>query len=116
MVGITVVLMIVLMVALVGSAVAKFTKVPRVIDSVRSVGVADRQIPVLGGIEIVGAVGLTVGIFVPWVGVIAAVGVLAYFALAAASHVRVGDAGEMIPAAALAVLSLIVLVLRVVTL
>jgi hypothetical protein len=111
---VTAVLALLLTVALVGSAAGKLTRSEQVMGSMRAVGVKDSQVPVLAGIELVGALGLLVGLVVEWIGILAAVGVLLYFALAVASHVRAGDK-NLAPAAGLAVLSLVVLVLRVAT-
>ncbi|GAB2938174.1 hypothetical protein GCM10027047_38300 [Rhodococcus aerolatus] len=113
---VTAVLALLLTVALAGSAAGKLTRSQQIMTTLRGVGVQDKQVPVLAGIEIVGALGLVVGLFVGWIGVVAAVGVLAYFALAAGAHVRADDTGNLAPAGGLAVLSLVVLVLRVVTL
>lgn len=110
----TAVLSVLLAAALAASAAGKLTKSEQVMGSMRTVGVKDSQVPVLAGIEVLGALGLVVGLFVGWIGVVAAVGVLAYFALAVVSHVRVNDK-NLAPAAGLAVFALVVLVLRITT-
>ena len=115
MLVLTVILSLVLTAALAGSAAAKLTRNTQVVSTLRGVGVKDDQLPVLAGIEILGAVGLLVGLFVGWIGVLASLGALAYFALAAGAHVRANDTGNLAPAGGLAVFSLVVLVLQITT-
>ena len=111
----TAIVMVVLAAALVASAAGKLQKIPQVVTMLRSVGVKEPQLPQLAGVELVGALGLIVGLWVGWIGVLAAVGVLIYFVLAAVAHVRVGDNKGAGPAGGLALVSLLVLILRLVT-
>ncbi|MFG1603895.1 DoxX family protein [Actinoplanes sp. NPDC049265] len=47
--------------------------------------------PMLGGILAAGSLGLLAGFVVPWVGTVAAAGLVLYFVLALVAHLRVGS-------------------------
>ncbi len=106
------VLSVLLAVLLAGSAVAELRGVPAVVTSITGVGWPREQIWVLAVIELVGAVGLLVGLAVPGIGVAAAVGAVLYFVGAVASHLRLrqSPAGALVPLV-VAVVTLVVLVL-----
>jgi hypothetical protein len=53
-----------------------------------SVGVTDGQLPILAGAEILGALGLLAGIWIPFLGIAAAACLTIYFLGAVASHLR----------------------------
>ena len=108
----TVVVSVLLAVALTFSAIGKLTKNPSVIPMLEQVGVPADKIPWLAYVEILGAVGLLIGLFVWPIGVAAAVGAFLYFVGAVAAHLRVKDK-DYAPAAGLAVFAVVVLVLRV---
>lgn len=95
------------------SAAGKLRRIPQVVDTMHSVGVTDSQMPVLAVFELLGALGLLVGIWVPVLGTLAALGLTLYFAGALIAHLRakhsLKDAG---PALLLAVVSLVVLLLQ----
>lgn len=96
------------------SASGKLTRMEPVVQSLTKVGVTDRMFPLLASIQVVGAIGLVVGIWVPAIGVAAAIGFVLYFAGAVAFHVRAGDtAGAAVPAG-LAVVAAVVAVVRAV--
>ena len=96
------------------SAMGKFTKMEQTIATLKSVGVKDSQIPVLAALELAGAIGLLVGIWVPLIGHAAAVGLAIYFAGAVVAHTRAGHAfKEIIPAAVLLVVSLATVLLQI---
>ena len=100
-------------VAALGSGIGKLSKQPQALEGVRAVGVADGQIPILGSLEILGAIGLLVGIWIPLIGIAAAVGLTLYFLGAVIFHVRAKVMGTAVaPAAGLFVLSLIVALLE----
>jgi DoxX-like protein len=102
-------------IALLGSAGAKLAKAGPILESMSTVGVPPRALPLLAAAEIAGAVGLIVG-FLWWpLGVAAAVGVVFYFAGAVISHLRVKDTKNVAPAAVLGVLAVIELALLVAT-
>lgn len=83
-----VVLSLLLAVALAGSAVAKLVRVPAVVASITGVGWPADRIWVLAVVELVGALGLLVGLAAPRIGLAAAVGATLYFLAAVVSHVR----------------------------
>jgi uncharacterized membrane protein len=90
------------------SAMGKFTKMEQTVATLKSVGVKDSQIPLLGALELAGALGLLVGIWVPVLGQLAAVGLVIYFAGAVIGHVRAGHPfSQIIPATVLLVVSLL---------
>ncbi|CCQ15007.1 putative integral membrane protein [Rhodococcus sp. AW25M09] len=108
----TLIISVLLAVALTFSAVGKLTRNDSVIPMLEQVGVPPDKIPWLAYLEILGAVGLLVGLAVWPIGVAAAVGVVLYFVGAVAAHLRVKDK-EFAPAAGLAVFAVAALVLRV---
>ena len=108
-----VVLATLLGIAAAGSAVQKLRRDHRVVETLRSVGVQDRQIPVLALLELLGALGLLVGIWVAPIGVAAAIGLALYFAGAVISHLRVkARASETAPALVLLILAIATAILE----
>ncbi|WP_299037006.1 DoxX family protein [uncultured Pseudokineococcus sp.] len=107
----TVVLSVVLAAMLAFSARAKLVHDPSVMRTMRTVGVSDEAVRVLAYLEIAGAVGLLVGIGVPWVGSLAAACVVFYFLGALVAHLRVNDR-DVVPAAVLLLVAVAVVVLR----
>lgn len=94
-------------IAATGSAVQKLRRDPMVVKTMHSVGVADRQIPILAALELAGAAGLLVGIWVPIIGVAAAVGLTLYFLGAVVAHIRAkAPAKEALPAGVLTIVAL----------
>ncbi len=74
------------------SAIAKLRHDPRVVRTIHEVvGLPLSYFPLLAAYELVGAVGLILGIFWPLLGVIAGVALAVYFIVAVLSHFRVGD-------------------------
>jgi uncharacterized membrane protein YphA (DoxX/SURF4 family) len=104
-----------LTVALVFSAIGKLTKNPSVMPIMEQVKVPADKIPWLAYVEILGAIGLLVGLFLWPIGVAAAIGVILYFAGAVIAHLRVGDTTGFGPAAFLTVVAVAALVLRLLT-
>lgn len=72
------------------SAMGKLTKMEQTITTLKSVGVKDGQIRILALLELAAAVGLLVGIWVPILGQLAAIGLVLYFAVAVVMHIRAG--------------------------
>ncbi|MAS54168.1 DoxX family protein [Nocardioides sp.] len=94
------------------SASGKLTKMEPVVANLSKVGVTSGMFPVLATIQVVGAIGLVVGIWVPAIGVAAAIGFVLYFAGACLYHVRADDtAGAAVPAG-LAVFAAVVAIVR----
>ncbi|MBM6405388.1 DoxX family protein [Phycicoccus sp. CSK15P-2] len=106
-----VVIALFLSVALVLSAVGKVRRMEQVVENLSKAGVTDGMYRPLAAAEAAGAVGLVLGIWVPWLGVLAAAGVVLYFLGAVGFHVRAKDPGFG-PAAFLGALGAAALVLR----
>ena len=114
---IALVVLTVLLAALsINSAVMKLRKNEQVLASISgTVGVPERHLPVLAGLEIAGAAGILIGLWLEPLGIAAAIGLVLYFVGAVIGHLRVGDTkGAAMPVAPL-VLSIAVLVLRLLT-
>lgn len=97
----------------IASAGAKLRQVPNVMESMAHVGVSKSLIPVLALLEILGALGLLIGIWVPVLGLLAALGLTLYFLGAVLAHIRAKDSvKEFAAPLILFILSLIVLALE----
>ena len=107
----TVVVSVLLAVALVASALAKFSAKPDQIENLTGLGVPRNLIPVLGALEVAGAIGLVVGLFWWPIGVAAAIGVILYFAGAVITHLRAHDR-QIAPALVIGLVAVAALVLR----
>lgn len=95
------------------SAVGKFTMNPKAAEMLHHLGLTDSKIRVLGAVEVAGALGLLIGIWIPMLGQLAALGFVLYFLGAMIAHVRAKDPlKDMAPALVLLVLSLIVTILQ----
>jgi uncharacterized membrane protein YphA (DoxX/SURF4 family) len=81
-----------------------------------TVGVPQRHLPVLAGLEIAGAAGILIGLWLEPLGIAAAVGLVAYFLGAVIGHLRVGDTKHIGMPMPPLVLAVIVLALRLLTL
>lgn len=73
------------------SAVADFARLERIRADMGRVGVPVGWLPWLGVPKAVAVVGLLAGFAMPWAGVAAAVGLVVFFVLAIATHLRAGD-------------------------
>lgn len=104
------ILSVFLAVVLLISAFGKFTRQEQVVQNLTAAGVKLDQFPALAALEIVGAIGLIVGLFWNWAMIAAGIGVALYFAGAVTAHLRAGDR-QIVPAGALLVLSVAVVVL-----
>lgn len=103
---------ILLALALSASAVLTFTRNEAVTASMAKVRVPASWFPRLASLKAAGAVGLLIGLVVPWIGSAAAVGVALYFIGAVITHVRVKDF-EIAAPVILTLLAVTALVLRV---
>lgn len=74
-----------------GSAFAKLRRVPAIVESMHAVGVSDAQMRILATLELLGAAGLVVGIWVPIIGIAAAACLALYFLGAVIAHVRAAE-------------------------
>ena len=102
-----IVLALLLGVAATGSALGKLRRTPSVMESMHSVGVSDQLIRVLALLELLGALGLLIGIWIVPIGTAAAAGLTLYFIGALIAHARVkAPIKESVPPLVLAVLAL----------
>jgi hypothetical protein len=98
------------------SAAMKLQKNEQVLASIHgTVGVPERHLPTLAALEIAGAAGILIGLWLEPLGIAAAIGLVAYFVGAVIGHLRVRDfKGVAAPLAPL-VLAVAVLTLRLIT-
>lgn len=95
------------------SALGKLRRMPQVVETMHTVGVKDSQMPILAILEILGALGLLIGIWIPLLGVLAAAGLTLYFIGAVVAHLRVKQPmKDLAPALMLALVALLVTVLE----
>lgn len=95
------------------SALGKITKMAQPLETLKSVGIKPSQVNLLAGLEVLGLLGLVIGMWVPLVGQLAALGLVAYFTAAAIAHLRARhEARQILPALALMVFALATLVLQ----
>lgn len=87
----TIAVSLVLAALLLATAIRKLTHAPAVVETYRRVGVPERRLNLLAVILAAGAAGLVIGLWWQPLGVAAAVGLVVYFALAVAAHVRHHD-------------------------
>ncbi|MGW1777087.1 DoxX family protein [Streptomyces sp. NPDC002104] len=99
--------------ALTLAASATFTlqRNPSITESMGKVGVPDSWLPWLAALKAAGAIGLVAGLWLPPLGMAAALGVTLYFIGAIVFHVRAKDY-NFAPAAVLALLAAAALILR----
>ena len=71
-----------------GSAFGKLKKLPQIVESLTSVGVKPEQMPILATLELLGALGLVVGIWSQPIGLAAAIGLSLYFLGAIGAHIK----------------------------
>jgi hypothetical protein len=98
------------------SAFAKLRRDPKVVRVIHEVvGVPFQYFPHLAACELAGALGLVLGIWLPWVGLAASGGLVLYFVGAIISHLRVGDIKGIGPAAFMLMVAAATLAFRVLT-
>jgi DoxX-like protein len=118
MFALTVAVSIVLAVVLSGSAYAKLTRDPKVVESiVGKVGFPEERLWVLAALEVAAAAGLIVGLFWAPLGIAAAIGVILYFICALIGHLRVRDTAvqSLAPPTVLLLVGIATLALRAAT-
>ncbi|MFB7515497.1 DoxX family protein [Streptomyces sp. NPDC056144] len=106
------VLAAVLALALFASAFLTFTRNPQIMATMTRLEVPESWLPWLATAKTAGAIGLLVGLVIPFIGVAAAVGVALYFLGAVITHLR-GKDYAVAPLVILTVLPIVALVLRV---
>ena len=108
----TIALAVVLAVAVLGAGAAKLAGLPFMKQSAAHLGFSWPAYQRIGGLEVAGALGVLVGLVVPALGALAAGCLAVLLALATAAHLRRGDGPlRAAPAAALAVVAVVVAVL-----
>lgn len=109
--GLSTFLSVVTAVIMLGSAAYDFTSPPAVVDLVARLGRYPGFERTLGLVKALGAIGLLVGLAIGPIGVLAALGLCAYFVLAVRAHSRLGDPGNAtLPAAGLFILCAVTLI------
>jgi hypothetical protein len=106
---------VVLALGLVASGALKLIKQPQIIEGIHALGVPLKWFPVLGSLEIAGALGLVVGLWIAALGIAAATCVALYFVVAISTHLRAHNRAIGSPAA-LELLALAALALRILSL
>ena len=97
------------------SAVRKLSYEEHVVRMYTRVGVPQERLRHLAVTLLAGVAGLLVGLAWAPVGVAAGVGLLCYFTLAVAAHVRADDLANVVPPLALAAIAAVALTLRLAT-
>ena len=111
--GVSIILSILLALVMLASAAMDFRGAPQVIDLVERMGRLPGFERTLGLIKILGALGLLLGLAIPTLGILAALGLTIYFALAVRIHSRLGDStAETAPAIGLFAVSALTLLTR----
>jgi hypothetical protein len=96
------------------SGIGRLRNDPHIVKVIQEVvGVPIKYFPALAACELAGATRLVVGIWLPFLGIAASIGLVIYFVGAVVSHLRVGDAKGTGPAAMLLTLSAAALCLRI---
>lgn len=108
-----VIVAIALSLALLVSAAGKLTKSEQVVTMITGLGVPLSWFPLLAGAEIAGAAGLLIGLGVAGTGIVAALGVIAYFVGTITYHVRANDTKGAGPAIGLAVVAALAFIARI---
>jgi len=111
----TVVVSALLAFALTGSAGMKLSHREQVVRGYTALGVPEDKLNYLAFLLLAGSAGLVVGLFWAPIGIAAAIGLVCYFLLAVAVHIRANDAKHLAVPLALAVLAAVALVLRLAT-
>jgi hypothetical protein len=111
----TVIVSVLLAATLVYAAVRKLSHRPEVVQSYVRVGVPEEKLDYLAVVLLAGAAGLIVGLFLAPIGIAAAIGVVCYFVLALAAHIRADDIANLPTPAVIEVVAVAALVLRLAT-
>jgi DoxX-like family len=107
----------VLLAALVAfAAVRKLSHKPQVVEGYLRVGVPEDRLNQLAFILLAGAAGMVLGLAWAPIGIAAAIGVIVYFLVAIAFHIRADDAEHLPTPVAIEITALAALALRIATL
>jgi hypothetical protein len=94
------------------SAITKLSHRERFVQGYIRVGVREDQLDYLAIILLAGAAGLVVGVFWAPIGIAASIGVILYFLIAIAFHVRADDAEHLPTPLAIALIAVAALILQ----
>ena len=98
------------------SGIGKIRRDPHIVQIIHEVvGVPLKYFSLLVACEFAGALGVVLGIWWPCLGVVAGIGLVLYFVGAVVSHLRVGDAKGIGPAAFILMVAAAALALRILT-
>jgi hypothetical protein len=112
----TVVISALLAVLLAFSAARKLSHHPQVVQTYVRVGVPEDKLDYLAIILLAGAAGLILGLFWAPIGVAAAIGLVCYFLVAVAFHIRADDVEHLPTPVVIALIAAASLALRLATL
>ena len=112
----TVIVSILLAALLAFAAIRKLSHREEVVRTYLRVGVPEDKLDYLAAILLAGAAGLILGLFWAPIGVAAAVGVICYFLVAIAFHIRADDVTNLPTPVAIGVIAAAALALRIATL
>jgi DoxX-like family len=107
---------VVLAFGLVISATIKLTRREPYVQGYLRVGVPEDKLDYLAFTLLAGAAGLFLGLVWPPIGLAAAIGVVCYFALAVAAHIRADDARNLPTPVTVVAIAVAALILRATTL
>jgi hypothetical protein len=95
------------------SAFGKIKRIPGAIEAIAHVGVKEKQYNQLAAIELLGSLGLLVGIWLKPIGIAASIGIALYFIGAQTAHFRVKDSfAKIFPAFFLFIIAAAVMILE----
>jgi hypothetical protein len=98
------------------SAIRKLSHQERIVQTYARVGVPEDKLDYLANLLLAGAAGLVLGLVWAPLGVAAAIGVVCYFLVAVAFHIRANDAKNLPTPLVIALIAGAALVLRLMTL
>lgn len=96
---------------LVGTGIGKIKRATPIVHNLEASDVPRKAFTPLGSLELLGAVGVVVGLLIPPIGVLTAACLILYFAGAVYAHIRADDE-NIAPAGSGMIMSIIVLMLQ----
>lgn len=111
----TAILTIIFAIALVFFGYPGVIKSPQLLGQYKALNIPENLAPVFGGAQILGAIGLLIGLYWAPLGILAGICLVIFYIVAVLSHLRAGDKEHYQMAAILIIASLVILILRIVT-
>lgn len=102
---------VLLVALLVGTGIGKIKRATPIVHNLEASDVPRKAFTPLGSLELLGAIGVTVGLLLPPLGILTAICLICYFTGAVYAHIRAGDE-NIAPAGSGLVMSVIVLALQ----